>query len=90
MTDVNHSQFFEAAQDLPPFPTPNPAWSTGGPSHPAFAILGLDNTPGQKAYFIHLEAKPGKEEEVGGFLRDIFNGVNQEPMTGPWFALRYS
>jgi len=24
------------------------------------------------------------------FLRDINNGVNQEPKTGPWFSLRYS
>jgi hypothetical protein len=50
----------------------------------------VDNTPGRKAHFIHLEAKPGKEELVQGFLREINHGVDQEPLTGPWFGLRYS
>ncbi|KAH9899012.1 hypothetical protein F4778DRAFT_181877 [Xylariomycetidae sp. FL2044] len=80
----------ETATDLPLFPNRNPDWSQDDPSHPGFVVHGVDDTPGQKAYFIQLEAKPGKEELVQGFLRDINNGVNQEPLTGPWFGLRYS
>ena len=55
-----------------------------------FVVKGVDDTPGQKAYYIHLEAKPGKGDKVQQFLRDINAGVDQEPGTGPWFALRYS
>jgi quinol monooxygenase YgiN len=72
------------------FPTPQPSWSQQNPEHPGFAFRGVDGSPGNKAYFIHLEAKPGKEELVQGFLKDINNGVNQEPGTGPWFGLRFS
>ncbi|KAH6704209.1 hypothetical protein BKA61DRAFT_618095 [Leptodontidium sp. MPI-SDFR-AT-0119] len=49
----------------------------------------VDGT-GRKAFFLHLEAKPGKEDAVQAFLRDINKGVDEEPLTGPWFALRYS
>jgi hypothetical protein len=70
-----------------PFPTPNPAWDDASPG---FSVIGLENTPGKKAFLIHLEAKPGKEDLVAGFLRDINDGVNQEPGTGPWFAWRFS
>ncbi|KAH9208510.1 hypothetical protein DL95DRAFT_236315, partial [Leptodontidium sp. 2 PMI_412] len=45
---------------------------------------------GAKAFFLHLEAKPGKEDAVQAFLWDIHKGVDEEPLTGPWFALRYS
>jgi hypothetical protein len=54
-----------------PFPNPSPDWSQDDPAHPGFVINGLDDTPGQKAYYIHMEAKPGKEELLQGFLRDI-------------------
>lgn len=76
--------------DLPPFPNRNPDWSQDDPSHPGFVVIGLDDTPGPKAYYIHLEVRPGKEEALMAFLRDINAGVDQEPGTGPWFALRYS
>lgn len=51
---------------------------------------GQDNDPGRKAYIILLEAKPGKEEKLQRFLQDIHDGINKEPLTGPWFALRFS
>ena len=74
-----------------PGPNPYPAeLLVDDPDHPGFVINGVDNTPGQKAYYIHLEAKPGKGELVQNFLRDILAGVNQEPLTGPWFAVRFS
>jgi hypothetical protein len=78
------------ATNQSPFPTPQPSWSNVDPAHYGFAVQGVDDTPGNKAYLIHLEVKPGKEELVQGFLKDVNNGVNQEPGTGPWFGLRFS
>ena len=72
------------------FPSPHLDWSEDDPSHPGYVLSGSDDTPGRKAYFIHLEAKVGKEDLLEGFLRDINAGVDQEALTGPWFALRYS
>lgn len=79
------------AINLPPNPNTKADWTQDDSSHPGFVMNGLDNTPGPKAYYIHLEAKPGKEEALQGFLRDINNGVLQEPLTGPVcdFALCY-
>ncbi|RFU78371.1 integron assette [Trichoderma arundinaceum] len=74
----------------PPFPYASPDWSRDDPSHPGFLVHGPDTAGGNKAYFIHLEAKEGKEDLVAQFLQDINNGVNEEPGTGPWFGLRYS
>ena len=76
--------------DLTPNPNPGPDWSRDDRAHPGFAVHGLDDTPGRKAYYIHLEAKPGKEDQLMAFMRDINAGVDQEPGTGPWFGLRYS
>ena len=60
------------------------------PDHPGFVLSGVDSTPGQKAYYIHLEAKPEKANLVRDFLGDILVGVKEEPLTGPWFALQYT
>ena len=38
--------------------------------------------------FARLEAKPGKEEEVAGFLKQGLQLANQETTTPLWFALR--
>ena len=86
------SESTATANNLPPNPNPKPDWSHDDSSHPGFVMNGLETsaTPGPKAYYIHLEAKPGKEEALQQFLHDINNGVNKEPLTGPWFALRYS
>ena len=73
-----------------PFPNPQTPWSSADPDHPVFFMSGVDNTPGRKAFFIHLEARPGKEEQLASFLRDINEGVNKEPGTGPWFGTRFS
>jgi len=58
--------------------------------HPGWVRSGQDNTPGRKAYYINLEAKPGEGDKVERFLRDILAGVEQEPGTGPWFGTRFS
>lgn len=40
------------------------------------------------ALYVHLEAKPGKEQEVAAFLASAVPLVDQEPDTTAWFALR--
>ena len=65
-------------------------WSQDDPAHPGYVLTGEDDSPGPKAYYIHLEAKPGQEDALQKFLADINAGVDQEPLTGPWFAVRYS
>ncbi len=73
-----------------PGPAPTPDLSRDDPDHPGFVLHGEDDTPGHKAYYIHLEAKPGQEDALQKFLSDINAGVDLEPLTGPWFALRFS
>ena len=82
--------------------TPNTTSKTDGASpgprsnvaqvevHPGWVRSGVDNKLGHKAYYINLEAKPGKGDKVEQFLRDILAGVEKEPGTGPWFGLRFS
>ena len=38
--------------------------------------------------FVRLEAKPGKEKEVAGFLAQALEMANQEATTRLWFSLR--
>ena len=38
--------------------------------------------------FAKLHAKPGKEEELAGFLMEGLKMAKQEPATPVWFALR--
>jgi quinol monooxygenase YgiN len=40
------------------------------------------------ALYVHLEAKPGKEQEVENFLRSGLNIVQQEPATRTWYAIK--
>ncbi len=56
--------------------------------HPGVQVLGEQGSEGRKAFYIHIEALPGKEDEVVQMLRDIRGCVEHEPGTGPWFALR--
>jgi quinol monooxygenase YgiN len=46
------------------------------------------NSMTKYALYVHLEAKPGKEQEVAGFLSSALPLVNEEPETTAWFALR--
>jgi quinol monooxygenase YgiN len=71
--------------------SPGPGSSSGKLEvHPGWVRSGADNAPGHKAYYINLEAKAGKGDEVEQFLRDILAGVEKEPGTGPWFGCRFS
>lgn len=40
------------------------------------------------ALLVRLEAKPGKEAEVEGFLKSGLAIVEEEPATTAWFAIR--
>lgn len=71
-----------------PGPTAPPAPSEG--SHVGVRQIGEQGDEGRKAFYIHIEAKPGREEEVLQMLRDIRACVEGEPGTGPSFAVRFS
>jgi quinol monooxygenase YgiN len=43
----------------------------------------------EKALFVRIEAKPGKEDEVEEFLRSAVSDVQQEDKTVDWFALKF-
>jgi quinol monooxygenase YgiN len=58
--------------------------------HLGVRMTGEDGADGPKAFYIHIEARPGREEEVVQMLRDIRACVEEEPGTGPWFGVRYS
>lgn len=55
------------------------SWSRDDPSHSGYIVHGSDTTGGNKAYFVHIEAKEEKEELVAQFLQDISSGINKEP-----------
>ena len=40
------------------------------------------------ALYVHMEAKPGKENEVQKFLEGGLALVNEEPATIAWFGMR--
>ncbi len=58
--------------------------------HRGVIMTGSDGADGPKAFFIEIEALPGKEEDVVQMLHDIRATVEDEPATGPWFAVRRS
>jgi hypothetical protein len=53
-------------------------------------VLGDQGAEGRKAFFIEIEARAGQEDAVVQMLRDIRACVEDEPATGPWFAVRFS
>ena len=46
-------------------------------------------SPVNKALFVRLRAKPGKEADVEAFLRDGLAAVMEEPDTTTWYAVRF-
>jgi quinol monooxygenase YgiN len=60
------------------------------PQHKGVAMTGQDNADGPKAFYIRIEAKPGRAAEVIQMLADIHACVETEPATGPWYAVRHS
>ena len=67
-----------------PGPTAPPALTEG--PHVGVRQIGEQGDEGRKAFYIHIEAKPGREEDVLQMLRDIRACVEDEPGTGPWFG----
>ncbi len=79
-------------EDLATSPGPDP-YPHAGPSvhlHRGVVVTGENGEDGPKAFYIHIEALPGKEQEVVQMLSDILGCVLGEPATGPWFGVRYS
>ena len=60
------------------------------PSHEGVVMTGNDGADGPKAFYILIEALPGRQDEVVQMLRDIRAAVEDEPATGPWYAVRHS
>ena len=58
--------------------------------HQGVVMTGEDRDEGPKAFYILIEALPGKTEEVLAMLRDIRACVENEPATGPWYAVQHS
>ena len=80
------------AEDLAtsPGPEPLPGSDHKAKPHRGVVVTGSDGEDGPKAFYIHIEALPGKENEVVRMLHDIFDCVLEEPATGPWYGVRYS
>lgn len=58
--------------------------------HQGVVMTGDDGADGPKAFYILIEALPGREDEVVQMLHDIRACVEHEPATGPWYAVRHS
>lgn len=58
--------------------------------HRGVVMTGENGEEGPKAFYILVEALPGREDEVLQMLRDIRACVEDEPGTGPWYAVRHS
>lgn len=59
-------------------------------AHRGVVMTGEDGEEGRKAFYILIEARPGREDEVLKMLSDIRACVEDEPATGPWYAVRHS
>ena len=59
-------------------------------AHAGVVMTGKDGADGPKAFHILIEARPGREDEVVQMLADIRACVEDEPATGPWYAVRQS
>lgn len=58
--------------------------------HRGVVMTGEDGEDGHKAFYILIEARPGREDDVLQMLREIRACVEREPATGPWYAVRHS
>ena len=58
--------------------------------HGGVMMTGREGQDGPKAFYILIEARPGKQGEVLKMLREIRACVEDEPSTGPWYAVQHS
>jgi hypothetical protein len=70
-----------------PGPVPHPAPLSQVRPHRGVRVSGSNGEDGRKAFYIHIEALSGKETEVVRMLEDVLGCVNDEPATGPWYAI---
>lgn len=73
-----------------PGPDPRPNLTPPEGQHSGVLMTGKDGDDGTKAFYIHVEARPDKVNEVRQMLADILGCVEGEPATGPWYAVQYS
>lgn len=59
-------------------------------AHRGVVMTGEDGDEGPKAFYILIEARPGREDDVLQMLREFRACVEDEPATGPWYAVRHS
>lgn len=90
MTDATppSTRFYDLASV--PGPDPQSGQPPSGEPHRGVMVTGKNGEDGPKAFYIHIEARPGKEAAVIQMLKDIYGCVLGEPATGPWFGVRYS
>ena len=62
----------------------------GAATHRGVLMTGDDGEDGPKAFYIHIEARSGRADQVRHMLEDILDAVQDEPATGPWFGVQYS
>ena len=62
----------------------------GEQPHEGVRMTGEDGMDGPKAFHILIEARKERVAEVEQMLRDIRACVEDEPATGPWYAVRQS
>ena len=60
----------------------------GESSNPPHVAQSQESTVIKNALFVRLEAKPGKEKELGHFLQQGLDLARQEGTTPVWFALQ--
>jgi hypothetical protein len=87
---MSTENFPEPKAPSSPGPVSDPTPPSVARPHVGVRVLGSNGEDGRKAFYIHIEALPGKENEVVRMLDDILGCVNEEPATGPWYAVRYS
>lgn len=61
---------------------------SGTRKHSGVRMTGGDGEDGPKAFFIEIEARPGRADDVLQMLSDIRDCVEDEPATGPWYAVQ--
>lgn len=69
-------------------PTPGRAAITA--RHAGVLMSGDNGEDGVKAFYIVIEARPDTTDEVRTMLADILRCVEDEPGTGPWYAVQHS
>lgn len=90
MAIPNDTSLSTHPDDLATAPGPVPRPAAPSDRHRGVLRTGDDGAEGPKAFYIHIEARPGKEDEVARMLGDILACVRDEPETGPWYGVRYS